>query len=62
MKFIALFMIFFAIVGLEAIPEPRYSCPQWDVDFVGNDMLDNWISVESWEDCGKSYDTKDSLT
>ena len=53
MKFIALFL-FFTILKIEANQEPKYTCPQWDVDFIGNDMLDNWISVESWEDCGKT--------
>ena len=32
--------------------QPRYSCPEYDVDFEGYElnMIDN---VASWEDCGK---------
>ena len=33
--------------------QPRYSCPEYDVDFDGND-LEVIENVESWEDCGKT--------
>ena len=34
---------------------PKYSCPEVDVDFLGNEiMCDGGVpGVVSWEDCGK---------
>ena len=52
MKNLILFLVFFTLTTSDANND-KYTCPQWDVDFVGYDMLEEWISVDSWEECGK---------
>ena len=53
MKFLISFLVFFTITTIsDANNNNKYTCPQWDVDFVGYDMLEEWISVDSWEECG----------
>ena len=32
--------------------QPRYSCPEYDVDFEGHELA-QIPNTESWEDCGK---------
>jgi hypothetical protein len=55
-----LFCLFLAILAPSKIfasgmvleeHNPRYSCPEMDVDFYGNDIEDVH-DVTSWEDCG----------
>ena len=53
MKLLLLLVAALLLVSVGVAQEqPRYSCPEYDVDFEGND-IDKDLIVDSWEDCGK---------
>ena len=52
MKIIILCVAFSSLAWAQE--QPRYSCPEYDVDFNGNN-LEVIEGVDSWEDCGKTY-------
>ena len=51
MKYIILGLILLSS-GI-AQEQSRYSCPEVDVDFEGND-IDTVSNVQSWQDCGNT--------
>ena len=52
------FIIFATLLSLGFTQEePRYSCPEIDVDFNQNDIQGLIPNVASWEDCGMSRQT-----
>ena len=52
MKTVAIFVALLSLAWAQE--QPRYSCPEYDFDFKGND-LEVIENVDSWEDCGKTY-------
>ena len=54
------FVLALACVALAKEDAPKYSCPEVDVDFEGND-ISLTEGIVSWEDCGK-YGLKEFVT
>ena len=52
---LAAFVLLLSCIALTKEDTPKYSCPELDVLFDHNDLVDGGVpGVKSWENCGKN--------